>query len=289
MLKKFTDGLIFGAGFGIALTGIMVAAIYILLPTITGNSVIPITAAPDNNFAPVDSIPPPQARYLGSTNISSGGFARSGVLARGAGKIIGTATVNGKPAKELRLRLGLNGSVYSQWATTDSTGKYIISVPYGEYLISGFELDKASADKSLPKMIAHPQNSYSSDAFSVSQSSNGQGLKFRFVKPVIKKIKRKEFKQDEEITLEWEDYPDASTYSVQIYEKDDPHTWSNETLFDWSERPMLLQSSINLSEYAITLKPGKFYKLQITAINKNKGRISKSAGDFRGYDFKVIR
>ena len=81
-------------------------------------------------------------KFLGATGFYSGDFSRgsSGVLSSGPGQIIGAAMVDGEPLEGLRLRLALNGSVMSQWATTGAAGRYEIGVPFGGYRIDGFEL-----------------------------------------------------------------------------------------------------------------------------------------------------
>ena len=294
MFKKFIDGLVFGAGFGIAFVVVWMVAFYLLLPIIAESGLARVStsagvdAVPEKNVHAVPSIDTP-GRYLGSTNISSSDFSRSGVLAGGPGKIIGSAQVNGAPVTGLKLRLALNGSVYSQWATTDSTGQYNVDVPYGDYIIDGFELDRPTADKYLTNKIRHPQSPHSSTAFTVSESSGGRGLSFRFVDPVIKKIKSNKFKKGEEIILEWEQYPGAATYSVQIFEKTDPYTWSNNTLFKWSEKPELFEASINLNDFEINPTPDKYYTLDISAYNEQHEIISKSPTKHSGYDFEISR
>lgn len=289
MLKKFIDGLIFGIGFGIVFVIICIVAIYFILPIVADKSLKSIDTSSSKMLNTVPAVHPPKNLYLGSTNITSSGFSSTGNLAIGDGKIIGNATSNGKPVKGLKLRLALNGSVYSTWATTDLSGKYIINIPYGDYIIEGFELDKSTADNFLPKMILHPQNPHSSPIFKVTSSSNGRGLNFKFVNPIIKKLKKAKYKHNEEIILEWESYPGASKYSVQIYEKNDPYAWSNNTLFKWSDRPELIEPRINLSKYSVKLKPGNFYTIDISASNKKHCRLSESATNHSGYDFEVIQ
>lgn len=286
MLKRLVDGLIFGTGFGIAFAIIWIVAINFLLPNVAENTFKYKSSNSITETTTVPRIELPRS-FLGSTNITSSGFTRGGVLASGDGKIIGSAKVNGEPVNGLKLRLALNGSVYSQWVTTDHEGQYVISVPYGDYIIEGFELDYTTANKYLPNKINHPQSPHSSTKFTVSSSSNGRGLNFRFIDPVIKTIKSNKFKKNEEIILEWEQYPGALTYSVQIYEKSDPYAWSNDTLFKWSDKPELLEPRINLNDYDIILTPGKFYTIEVSARNESNGSISESARTHSGYDFEI--
>lgn len=230
-------------------------------------------------------------KYLGSSNITSSDFSRSGagVLSLGDGKIVGRAEVNGVAVSGLKLRLALNGSVYSQWATTNSDGQYTINIPYGEYRIDGFELDRATADEYLSNKIESPQLvGHSSSVLTVTPTSAGRGLTFSFVDPIIKTISKKQFENDEKIVLEWEEYPNALTYSVQIYEKVDPYKWSNKRLFEWSNRPELLEPKIDLTEYGVKLTGGKFYLLEISAKDENNRVISESVRRHSGYDFEVL-
>jgi hypothetical protein len=288
MFKKFIDGLIFGAGFGVAVLTIFLFSIYFILPTVAEKA---FNSLETGNQNPIETVPVIEApkRYLGSTNITSSGFMRKGILAIGDGKITGSATANGKPLKGLKLRLALNGSVYSSWATTDLTGKYIVKVPYGEYIIEGFEIDKTKADELLPNMILHPQNPHSSNQFVVNSSLNGRGLNFKFVNPITKKFEKNKFKIDDVIILEWNDYPNAANYFVQIYEKSDPYSWDSVHMFEWSERPELKEPRINLKEYDVKLKPESFYTLYISARDKNNNIISESPRNHSGYDFEIIK
>ena len=289
MLKKFIDGLIFGTGFGIAFVAILLASIYFVLPTVAKKSFNSLTPTSQNTIATVPAIEAPKNRYLGSTNIYSSGFTQKGILATGDGKIIGNATTSGKPLKGLKLRLALNGSVYSSWATTDLAGEYTVKVPYGEYIIDGFELDNTSIDDLLPNMILHPQNPHSSNQFQVNSSLNGRGLNFKFVNPIIKRFKKNKFSSNEDVILEWEDYPNAVNYTVQIDEKSDPYSWACDHLFEWSERPELSKPHINLSKYKIKLKPGNYYTIDISAKDKNGNWISESARNHSGYDFEITK
>lgn len=288
MLKKLLNGLIFGTGFGLAFVIIWIIAIYFVLPKvfeskfesgIVGNTKKEISTAPSINTP---------TRFLGSPAIHSSGFTNEGVLSKGPGEIIGNAVVNGELLVGLKLRLALNGTIMSQWATTDSNGQYIISVPYGKYIIDGFELDQSIANKVLPNKINHPQIPHSSRAFEVTANSKGRGLNFKFVDPIIKKFEKSKYSVAEDIILEWEQYPGASQYSIQIYEKSDPHSWSNNTLFKWSDQPKLTKASIKLNNYDVNLKPGYFYVVEIDARNKGMAILSETARTHTGYDFEVV-
>lgn len=285
MFKKFINGMVFGAGFAIAF--IVVVSIYLQFffrPTFENNLA--------NSSGVVDtppSIKEPK-RFLGSPAVYSGDFLdnRSGVLSGGPGKIVGKAILNNNPVSGLKLRLALNGSIMSQWATTDSDGTYSVSVPYGEYKIDGFELDSNSANTLLAGKIDHPQNAHSSGKFEVSKENKGRGLKFRFIDPIEKNITKNKYSVSDEIILKWEPYPGASQYTIQIYEKTDPHAYiGNKPIFDWSGRPTVSDTSFNLKEHGVELKVGHFYVVEIDARDDRMSIISQTNQMYSGYDFEL--
>ena len=141
MLKKFLNGLMFGTGFGIAFSVVVLLALTVIFPKFVG---APITY--EKNVTTVPAAPK-VARYLGSTGSYAGEFKNDGTLTGGPGAIVGKAFVDGKALAGLKLRLALNSSVMSQWATTDTQGEYRVPVPFGEYIVDGFELDHASANQ----------------------------------------------------------------------------------------------------------------------------------------------
>ncbi|MGR3302354.1 MAG: hypothetical protein ACUZ8I_07595 [Candidatus Scalindua sp.] len=290
MLKKLLDGLIFGTGFGIAFFAIWIVAIYFILPSVMERrfETSEVIKPNENVVGEVPSISS-SGKFLGSPGIYSGDFLdnRNGVLSGGEGVISGTALVNEKPLEGLRLRLALNGSVMSQWATTDSSGVYRVSVPYGEYQIDGYELDYSIANRVLPNKINHPENRHSTGKFQVEAGQEGHGLKFRFIDPIIKNLDKSKFSKDEKITLKWEAYPEASGYTVQVYEKPDAHSWKSTDLFYWPERPNVSDPELDLSEYDIELKPGYFYAFEVEARNSKGSLLSNTNRDHSGFDFEI--
>jgi hypothetical protein len=301
MLKKFLDGLVFGAGFSITFVTIWFIAYYFVLPGILESRFNSITEEKvssiihEDNKSVLKSAPPiiESNRFLGSMGIYSGDFLdnKSGVLAKGPGKIIGKVTTNGVPATGLRLRLALNGSVMSQWATSDESGQYIVPVPYGEYKIDGFELNHASANRTLRGMIGHPQMEHTSQKFSVTNDSPGYGLDFKFISPVEKIIPRNRFSSSEDVVIKWKAYPGATQYRIQIHEKTDPRGYNMpEQLFEWQHLPVVSDTSIDLSDfYDAELKAGHFYKIEIDALDDNMNLLSTTARNYSGYDFEIIK
>jgi hypothetical protein len=292
MLKKLVDGLIFGAGFGVAFVAVWIAAIYFILPGLLEKrfGAYEVEKLHENVIGEVPLIRDSN-RFLGSLGIYSGNFLdnKEGVLSAGDGEIGGIALVNEKPLKGLKLRLALNGKVMSQWATTDENGKYIIHVPYGEYRIDGYELDKNSADLNLAGKINHPQNAYSSSKFYVSQGVKGRGLTFRFIDPIEKRLNKNRYSASEDITLHWMPYSGARWYAIQIYEKKDPQSFfRGRNIFDWSSKPKVSVPSINLKEYGVEVQAGHFYMLDIVAHDERMAILSRTHESHFGYDFEVI-
>lgn len=286
MLKKFFHGLAFGAGFGISLFVVWYVGFYIIAPKL-------LTSHYEQQYSPSEEITSApkiteKQKYLGSPAIYSGDFVMGTkkVLSNGPGKIIGTFTLNGHPVEGLRIRLALNGSVMSQWAESNSEGQYVVKVPYGTYRIDGYELDDDVADKIIANKIDHPQNPHSSLSQEVNAKNVGLGLNFKFVDPIIKKIKRN-FSISEEVVIEWESHPNTSQYSVDIFEKTDPNVWSNKKLFKQSITPIVSEPRINLTERGANLKADHFYDVRIYARDKDGEMLSLTPRVHNGYDFKI--
>jgi hypothetical protein len=286
MVRKFINGLLFGAGFAIAFIIIMVVYFKFFFESTMNSSL-------NNNESVVSDVPGvPEVgkRFLGSPAIYAGGFLdnKSGVLKSGAGEIKGSVTSNGKPTQDLKLRLALNGKVMSQWATTNSFGEYAVSVPYGKYKIDGYELDNKSANEVLAGLIDNPTNPHSSGAFSVTKDKHGVGISFKFIDPILKTTQQATYNLNEPVVISWEPYTGAVNYSLQVYEKSTPHEYlGNNTLFSWSSRPQISETSIDLKDYTQDLKSGNYYSYEIRAIGGKGRQISETSRVHQGYDFKI--
>lgn len=287
MLKKFIHGLIFGTGFTIAVIGILTLYNYIVIDTY----VTDIHQEQDReniiNNAPLVSS---KHEYLGSTGIYASHTSNiSRTLAKGPGKIVGKVTVDDLPISGLKLKLTLNKAVASHWVVTNSHGEYAVSVPFGEYRIDGFTIDHAVANQVVPGKILHPHSSYQSDKFNVSSKVDGIGITIKFVTPIIKNINKKAFTLSEKIDVSWNETPKAHAYEIQIFEKDEPNDFrGNTNLFDWMNRPKVKTSGIDLSAYKSKFSPGKYYVVEISALNERGKRISSTPDKHTGYDFKII-
>jgi len=235
------------------------------------------------------SVPPEiKERFLGTQGRFFGGFSKergNKVLASGPGTLAGFVTSGGIPIEGLRLRLGLNESVMSGWTTTDAAGKYAISVPYGKYRVDGYQLDYSIVDRLLGGKVDSPQNynAYGSNAIiEVAQGQPGKGPDFAYVDPVRKKGPKGKVSLSVPVVLEWEAYPGAEGYLVQLVEQKDERDFaSQKRLIDWSKLPTVSGTSLNLSERGIQLKKGYSYTVEIHALDARWRSISTSA-DFRG-------
>ena len=289
MLKRFLSGLIFGTGFAVAFFAILAAALYFVFPVMIRNGMV-FTAGPEEEVHAPPGITH-RKKFLGTSGAYSRGFPSGAnrVLSPGPGRIVGLATVDDKPLEGLRLRLALNGSVMSQWATTGADGQYAIGVPYGEYRVDGFSLDTETADSVLAGKIGHPRNPYSGGTFEVAEGVPGDGLNLKFVDPVVLNVQKNRFAASEDIVIRWKPYPGAKEYVVQIYERADPNMFGgNDVVFPWSERPVVNEPMVNLSDYDVDLKAGHYYSVSIEARAEAWLPISRTADRFGGYDFKVV-
>ncbi len=234
-------------------------------------------------------VPPEiKERFLGTQGRFFGGFSHERddkVLATGPGTIAGSVTSGGMPLEGLRLRLGLNGSVMSGWVTTDAAGKYVIGVPYGKYRVDGYQLDYSVVDRLLGGQVDAPQNydAYGSNAIiEIAQGQPGKGPDFAYVDPVRKKSPKGKVSLSGPVVLEWEAYPGAEGYQVQLVEQKDERDFaSQKRLIDWSKLPTVSGTSLNLTERGIRLKKGYSYTVEIHALDARQRSISTSA-DFRG-------
>lgn len=287
-MKRFLDGVIFGAGFAVAFVLVLAAALYFVFPAMIRNEMV-FTSGPEMVHSPPDIARP--NRFLGSSGYYSEQFLHDGnrVLASGDGRIVGSAAVEGKPLAGLRLRLALNGTVMSQWGTTGADGQYEIRVPYGQYRIDGFDLDTQTANSVLAGKIGDPQNPVSSGKFEVAEGAPGHGLNLKFVEPVALEIPKSRFSADEDIVIRWKPYPGAQEYEVQIFERAEPGGYGKrEPVFPWSESPVVKEPVINLGDYDVELKTGYYYTVEVEARAGPWQPISRTALRFSEFDFEVV-
>ena len=230
----------------------------------------------------VVSTPPPiKERFLGTSGSYTGGFPhdRDKVLATGPGTITGRVTAGGKPVPALRLRLALNGSVMSEWAETDASGRYAVRVPYGKYQVDGYQLDYKNLDDVLGGMTDSPQNHPSGrdDIMTVAAGKPGHGVDLDYVAPVRIAGPFGDVSIAKPVTIEWEAYPGATEYEVQLTEARDPGDYSSwHQLFPCCNIPRAEGTSFKLSEHGVTLKKGHVYYVDVTALDARGKRLATS-------------
>lgn len=293
MFNQFLKGLVFGAGFSLA----VIVIFTIWLSWAPARIVLDSSK---NTFGGASggaeiAVDPPALddtpKFLGTSGSYDGEFEHfnARVLASGDGKIVGSISASGKPIGGVKIRLALNGGVVSQWVNSGNDGKYVIAVPYGQYRVDGYELDMDSAHAHLQGKIKKPTSPIRSGPFSVEPGKIGEGLHLEFVNPVIVLGPTGEVSLTDDIVARWEPYPGAMSYVVQVYEHKNPleYAWSR-TLFKWPKRPRVFDASMDLKEHGAELKPGHFYSLAIFAENDQEITISETPMSQREQNFKVI-
>jgi hypothetical protein len=231
-------------------------------------------------------------RFLGVSGTYSGDFAhdRNRVLAGGPGTIAGTARVDGKPARGLRLRLALNGSVMSQWTEVDAEGRYAVSVPYGEYRIDGYELHSSTTNTVLAGKTDAPANRGNTrgDTFTVAENRPGPGLDLDYVDPVVKIGPRGAVSASKPVVLEWRAYPRATAYRVQVTEQPDERDYAHQVrLFDWRGAPVVTGTSLDLGQQGVKLKKDHVYTVDIEALDASRRVLADSSRAGARPDFRV--
>jgi hypothetical protein len=249
---------------------------------------------PPRNETSVAEVPPlsEKDRFYGTQGSYSGEFPHGGrqkVLAAGPGKIVGRVSKDGKPVEGVRLRLALNGAVMSQWATTGRDGRYEVALPFGKYRVDGYELDSSVAQKVLAGKIDGPLNHSSPQLMTVAQDRAGEGIDLSYVDPVRKIGPVGDVSRAKPVVISWEAYPGASAYRLQLVEQKDRRDFQNHVrLFDWSQRPVVTGTSLDLSAQKVPLKKGYYYAVEIEALGDLKRILSQSARHFDTPDFRVI-
>ena len=90
------------------------------------------------------------------------------------------------------------------------------------------------------------------------------------------------------VVLEWEAYPAAATYQVQLTEAQDPRNYSTRRqVFECCSRPSVSGTSFNLSERGVKLKKGYSYFFDISAVDVRGRILADSSGKQLKPDFMV--
>ncbi|MEP7157352.1 MAG: carboxypeptidase-like regulatory domain-containing protein [Betaproteobacteria bacterium] len=226
----------------------------------------------------------PEAVYLGTTNMSWGEKSSHNLpeLATGEARIFGTTMADGKPLPGLRLRLALNSKAVSQWAVTDASGRYEISIPPGKYLVSGFEFDDQAANKLLPGKIMRPgclpiRCREDQLPFEATAARPGAGLNFEFIDPVELLSPSGEIAIGSELIARWKAFPGAARYRVSLQETP-PRMMggTSKPVFDWRARPEVAGESLDLIKVGLVPKAGQDYSISIEALDEKGAVLSES-------------
>jgi hypothetical protein len=265
---------------------------YLVYKLNTGGDLPSMSFSSREQASEVVPVPPPiRERFLGNSGGSRGfPIDRSKVLATGPGAIAGRVTAAGKPVRGLRVRLALNGSVMSGWAETDASGRYAVRVPYGKYRVDGYELDYKILDTVLSGLTDSPQNqpSASDDIMTVAEGKPGRGVDLDYVAPVRISGPFGEVSIAKPMVIEWEAYPGAAEYQVQLTEARDPGDYtSRRQLFACCNLPKASGTSFNLSEHGVTLKKGYVYYVDVTAVDARGSRLATSGNTRSRPNFSV--
>lgn len=281
MFRKFLAGLAFGAGFVVAVIVLVYAWAAIDFNISGRHSLEEVSKAP--HLASED------VYFSGSCYRGEFQRGSAGVLMAGPGEIRGRVTANGQGVAGLRLRLALNGGVFSQWAETKSDGTYAVTVPYDDYRIDGRELDMKQLPPELAGKIMSPASPCMGWHASVYEGSVGEGLDLEFVDPVVFIGPTGDIKVGDSITVEWAPFPDAETYRVQVFESSTRNTWQGfRPVFEHPENPEVSGTRLDLLSFTGGLRAGYFYDVHITAIDADGRHISETPGPFRAVDFRIV-
>ena len=324
MVDRFLHGIVFGAGFGISF-GLVVLLFSLIISfppglvrtdffssseTVSGtdqadsdSSAIQTLQVTDTQTIKEPSEKEPsgsetqRGTFLGRMKIYSGGTGSDskdgtsgkGIISSGSGLIVGQVIANNAPVAGLKLKLSFNGGVSTPWITTAEDGSYRINVPYAEYRVDGYELDQESANTLLSGMIDHPQIAPLSDtAIMVREGLNSRGPTFRFVTPINKRIPKRTFTTRENIPIEWDPYPGAKLYTLQIYERKNTTKGPAKEMFSRASRPSMTDTYINLTTRDAEFKPGYVYTVEIIARDDRINIVSKSISSGSSFDFEIV-
>lgn len=284
-LKKILTGFTYGAGFTLGCMAVLAVSSKLWME----NQVTEFGSMAETPT--ISSVPTIKDGFLGTIGCSSGAFGgdSEGQLAEGAGEIIGKVKVDGIGVPGLRVKLYLNGSVYSAWGESDSEGMYSISVPYGEYRVDGYSLDPSTAHNVLAGKIESPGHNCSGGRTLVAEGQAGRGLNFIFVEPIalIEPQGRKSVSQP--IVARWDAYPGAHSYKLQVHKSAESDGWrGNDRVFDWRERPTVSSEEFDLADIPGGVEAGYWYTISIEALDEEGVPFASTADQHNHRDFEAI-
>jgi hypothetical protein len=242
----------------------------------------------------IHGVPPIQGseKFLGTMGSFNTEFDHKNantVLESGPGQIVGTITVDGKPRSGVRIRLALNGAAMSQWGESAQDGRYSISVPYGDYRVDGYDFDHTILNGALGGKTDSPRNNFHGvNRFTVAEGKPGKGIDLDYVDPAVLTGPMGDVPASGPIVLAWKVYPNAAAYRVALTEFKRPGDYrSQRSVFEWSDRPVVNATSLDLSARGTALQKGFYYRADIEALDSSKEVISSSGNRFGNTDFHV--
>jgi len=293
MLRKFINGLVFGAGFAISL--IVVSMLWGILEVFfsSGKNLAPdVAPLTHEQGADLPKISNSRNRYHGSVGHYKSGFnSRStSVLKTGNSELFGSITgPEGNAIVGLTLRLGINDNVYSEWVTTDAAGIYRVSVPAGVYRIDGYSLQSRSADKALSGLTdpSLPFSLRGTGEFAVAEGASEHALSLQFINLIKKVPKPRLVTLDELPYLQWVPLANATMYRLSFF-KIDPDGSSHRIPFGTGDDIDLDRPSIDLNRYSTFFETGLSYQYHITARDQSGQIIGRTHGSLSQYDFRIL-
>lgn len=246
---------------------------------LSGTSYLPSGVPSVVNEAP--PLPPSassdKSRYLGATLFSVGDSQRSQEqVEEGEGRIRGRVQLDNQPLAGLKLKLTVAPSSETQSAVSDGNGYYSISLPPGQYWISGWELDMDSANRVLLGKVEKEAAMHwtTTPSLTVATAVPTTGPDFVFVTPLSLIHPPEGAETTTDTLFEWKAYPGASYYQMYML---DAGTHPDGGASGMASRRLRLTGTTTTAAIAgFTLKSGHYYTWGLRAFDARGGCISQS-------------
>ncbi|GAA4358435.1 hypothetical protein [Kangiella marina] len=295
MYKKFFEGLLFGAGFTISMLLIWTLYTHYQIE----RTIRSVNQQLEDNINSRSEVDISNNRYIQRVEDNDRFFGSSAryvypfdsdeagdtSLPEGPGVLKGLVTTDGEGVSGVRIRLALNQFEYSPWAETSSEGVYEVKLPYGNYNINGYQLGRGNTHRVLSGAINKPGNFFNSKVVQVEKGKPERGLDLAFVSTVKKVLKRKEFERSQDVILEWDKYPGAERYSIEILKNKRQNKIEFEKVLPTHDLDRNI-TNISLTDLDLNLEPG-YYVYNIKAFDASGQLISTSGQKYLGFDFRI--
>jgi len=222
MLETFLKGLVFGAGFTIALMGVSTVWFLWVMPQfddmVYSSSYVldedvewvkqsskDVAGSSDARMVDDEDVWMPGV-FPGASTVRSFDFQGAETLDSGPGQLVGRVMAEGDPVAGMRFRLALDRHHWSPWTTTDEDGTYLIELPYGAYRVDGYDLDPRGKVRQLGGLVASPSNDFPDEQILVDESGPATGPELVFVSPVELVAPPETMSIDQPLVLAWKPY-----------------------------------------------------------------------------------